>query len=567
MADVITALKELSTAPSEDAPFNKWLEFKEIVAFLKTNARQNEFVVYATIQHAFMHAIAVPMSLVNPPNVEDLMLWNCTATSSWGVCTTFSEPRSISISPPLDHTGSKTLDQGEQLVFSRRFEGRVGRKNYYEVLQKFVHLFDLHFLDERNAYCRIDKHGDIEEVIRIVMFPSQGGSYGGTVVTFNRKLLDEYLALTNSAIVRTFDFTRYRPSQFGGWSAPHLANYATDGDFSYRSHLEPGHASYLRGFQVVRPMITKAALIRRHDPTHDEDERQYASFIAQDWKNNVVREISCAPGATANYFTKSDLPFELSPAFFRSEVLSKYKTDSEKYRLDDRSINCREAWHLETYDINEAGQVHTYLIYLRYLPYEEQLHWKAYNEPPKGPISKRAFKTDFEGCWDFEYDALNSIKEKVRELRQKQVPWWTLRSENLIDRVHYPVTSSADEWSNEILLLDQLLVEGFETKWLRQKATSLGGNPDLKFGSLKLIEECLIRTGFAADDAQKLIAPLKAAHDLRSKLKGHASGSEAETIKRQALKDHGSYQQHFRILASACDEAVRAIAEQFAKFV
>jgi hypothetical protein len=148
MADVITALKELSTAPSEDAPFNKWLEFKEIVAFLKTNARQNEFVVYATIQHAFMHAIAVPMSLVNPPNVEDLMLWNCTATSSWGVCTTFSEPRSISISPPLDHTGSKTLDQGEQLVFSRRFEGRVGRKNYYEVLQKFVHLFDLHFLDE-----------------------------------------------------------------------------------------------------------------------------------------------------------------------------------------------------------------------------------------------------------------------------------------------------------------------------------------------------------------------------------------------------------------------------------
>jgi hypothetical protein len=125
-------------------------------------------VVYATIQHAFMHAIAVPMSLVNPPNVEDLMLWNCTATSSWGVCTTFSEPRSISISPPLDHTGSKTLDQGEQLVFSRRFEGRVGRKNYYEVLQKFVHLFDLHFLDERNAYCRIDKHGDIEEVIRIV---------------------------------------------------------------------------------------------------------------------------------------------------------------------------------------------------------------------------------------------------------------------------------------------------------------------------------------------------------------------------------------------------------------
>jgi hypothetical protein len=220
-----------------------------------------------------------------------------------------------------------------------------------------------------------------------------------------------------------------------------------------------------------------------------------------------------------------------------------------------------------TYDINEAGQVHTYLVYLRRLPYEEQLHWKAYNEQPKGPISKRAIRTDFEGSWDFEYDALNSIKEIVRELHSKQVPWWTLRSEKLIDQVHYPVTASADEWANEILLLDQLLVEGFETKWLRQKATSLGRTADAKFGSLKLVEECLVGAGFAQDDAQKIIAPLKTAHDLRSKLKGHASGKEAAAIRKQALKDHGSYQQHFRSLAAVCDEAVRVIAEEFAKMV
>ncbi len=495
------------------------------------------------------------------------MSWNCNATSSWGACTTFSEPPSIYISPPLDHTGSKTLNQGEQLIFARKFEGRVGRKNYYEVLQKFVQVFDLHFLEERNAYCRFDKHGDIEDVIRIVVLPDKGSAYGGTVVTFNRKVLDEYLALTDSVIARTFDFTHYRPSQFGGWSAPHLAEYTTDGDLSYRTHLEPGHASYLRGFQIVRPVTTKESLIKRHDPTARDEERQYASFIAHDWKNKVVREVSCAPGATANYFTKSDLPFELSPAFFRPEVLSKYKADFEKYRLDDRSISCRAAWHLETYDVNEAGQVHTYLVYLRHLPYEEQLHWKAYNELPKGPISKRAIKTDFEGSWDLEYDALNSIKEMVRELHRKQVPWWTLRSEGLLEQVNYPVTSSADEWANEILLLDQLLVEGFETKWLRQKATSLGRNADPKFGSLKLLEECLIGAGFAEEDAKKVIAPLRAAHDLRSKLKGHASGKEAVAIKKQVLKDHISYQMHFRSLATACDEAVRAVAEEFAKMV
>ena len=50
----------------------------------------------------------------------------------------------------------------------------------------------------------------------------------------------------------------------------------------------------------------------------DQKDRKYESFIAMDWKNGVTREISTEPGQTANYFTQSDLPFELSPAFFSS---------------------------------------------------------------------------------------------------------------------------------------------------------------------------------------------------------------------------------------------------------
>jgi len=32
---------------------------------------------------------------------------------------------------------------------------------------------------------------------------------------------------------------------------------------------------------------------------------------------HLIFEATEAPGATANYFTKSDLPFEMSPTFFR----------------------------------------------------------------------------------------------------------------------------------------------------------------------------------------------------------------------------------------------------------
>ena len=95
----------------------------------------------------------------------------------------------------------------------------------------------------------------------------------------------------------------------------------------------------------------------------------------------------------------------MSPVFFNAEVLHKYKADTEKYTLEDRSINCRGTWSLQTYDVNEAGQVHTYLRYLGYLPYKEQLYWQSFNEWPKAALSERAIATDFKGEFHTDYDS------------------------------------------------------------------------------------------------------------------------------------------------------------------
>ncbi|HXN50826.1 MAG TPA: hypothetical protein VN943_02740 [Candidatus Acidoferrum sp.] len=567
--DPVSRLIHISKTPSDKAEFESWLKMDDAVAFLKDNTHQNEFVVYASTECMFMHAVLVPSASLNPPNVEDLMRWGHNPYSSWGISVSFSggKPGAVSVVPPLDGTGTKTLEGGEQLVFGRDFEGRVGNKNYYEVLQKFTHLFGLHFLESRSAYCRLDKHGDIEDVIRIIEIPGRGTEYGGTIITFRRDLLDEYMVLTDSTIVRMFDVTRIPHLQFGGWSDSHEVESTEEPDLFYRSHVEPGHASYMRGCQIVPSLTPKEAILKRHRNWGGHEEgKQYASFIVLDWKNSAVREVSCAPGATANYFTKSELPFETSPVFFRPEVLSKYKADSEKYRLEDRSITCRGAWHLQTYDINDAGQVHTYIVYLRNLPYEEQLYWKAYNEKPKGTISKRAYKSDFEASWDQEYDPLSSLKGALHEWNSTRVPWWTLRSEKLPDQVHYPVTASPDEWANEILQFDQLVVEGFETKWLRDVAGELGRTPDAKVGSIILVEECLIGLGYPEDAASKIVAPLKTLHYLRTRLKGHASSVEAiNTIRKETLAEHGSYKKHFRVLAEQVDQSIRTVENMFPK--
>jgi hypothetical protein len=566
MSNIQQQVQAISQPPSIKTEFERWVKGEIAIDFLMRNAAADEFVVYAGVQNTFMHSVFVPERVLDTSEIDEFLSFDANPFSGWGISIAFDEERSASIAPPLEHTGSKLIDQGEQIVFGRNFEGLTGDHNYFEVLQKLTQIFDLHFIKERNAYCKLDQHGDLEDMIRIIDLPEQRDDWGGTIITFNRDLLDQYAALTGSVIVRVFDFMQFRKNEFNGWSNSHEATIVQRDDLTYRMHVQNGHSGFLRGCQIVRSRKPKSDLLRIL-AYGDQEERQYASFLAWDWKNKVLREISTDPAATANYFTESDLPFELSPTFFRAEVLSKYKSNTEKYRLEERSIGCRGAWHLQSYDINEAGQVHSYIVYLRRLPYEEQLYWRAFNERPKGGISKGAMKTDFQGCWDLDYEPLGSLRTKLRDLSKHGVLWWTLRAPTLMDQVHYPATTSPDEWANEILQLDQLLVEGFEEKWLRKSADVLGRAAEKDARSLKLLEECLI--GLDHDhneaDAKALIAPLRELHLLRSKVKGHAGGEEAAALRQKALSEHSSYRQQFWDLCARCDEALEKISASLQK--
>jgi hypothetical protein len=562
MPTSVELLRQISRVPSSPQEFDKWLACTDAIVFLQATAEDDEFILYGSRRHAYLNTVVASAATISNAPREELLKWDFNPTHGWSITHSFS-PESLAIASPLERPGSSAYKGAEQLVFVRYFDGRLGEARYVELLQRFLQLFDLHFLEERSAYCRIDERGDIEDVIRIITTSGDEDGQGELFVTCQRDLLDQYLVLTDSVLARTFDFTRYRESDFAGWPNEGTPQYEMKGDIHYRLFHAVGYGSYLRGVQVVRSQLTRETLLKRFD--YRVNDREYASFIAYDFKNKMVREISTEPGATANYFTDSELPFETSPVFFRPEVLQKYKADADKYKLEDRSITCRNAWYLKSYDVNEAGQIHTYVVYLRDLPYEEQLYWKSYNEAPKATISKRAYKTDFEGSWDAEYDPLTSLREALRSVENARTGWWKLRSANLPDRVHYPVTTSSDEWANEILALDQLVIEGFEDRWLRSKAKELGRNPKPELRPLRLAEECLIGFGFHQDDARGHLSPFHELHNLRSEIKSHAGGRSALATRKRVLREHKTYTDHFRSLCTQIDESLRLLAEVFAR--
>lgn len=408
----LTDLKKINELPVDDS--QRWLiNAESSIDFLKLNSESDEIVIYANGSSVLIHGVLAPTAKVTPPDGKDLQDNNFPMPDdSWRIQQVWDggEGHRMYLEEPLS-SSSKSFKGGEKLIFRRSFTGVTEGPSTIELSQKLIHSLDLHYVPKRTAYCRLDAKGDIEDVIKVTQL-NKGSTWEYLdVVTVRRKDLDAFMALSDTCLVLRFDFTRVRWGSFGDWGD--INHYSREADDLFYHGDADGQGSFCNGAFVVRPRVTVDELVQVWKNEERNTNRNYAKFKIYDRKNDVNVETSCGPEFISNYFQKSELPWEISPAFFRPEVLHRFKADPEKYTLEDRSISCRNAWYLKTYDINEAGQVHSYIGYLADLPYEEQLYWQSFNEWPKGPISARAHETDIVGNWHQEYEPLGALKLKV----------------------------------------------------------------------------------------------------------------------------------------------------------
>jgi hypothetical protein len=407
-------LNQLLRLAGRDVDLNAWLAGAEsAIEFVKHNARGEWIVLYACLPHVLIHCVLAPLKQLAKPDRRDLSHdfvrigrgWHIEHLSGGG------RPDRVYLASALADE-FKTLKGGEKLVFQRSWAGAADVPT--EISQRLVHALDLHYVDTRSAYCRLDEQGDVEDVIKIIDVPSQKSLESILVVTIRAREFYEYARLARMGMVFFFDFTRYLSGTFSGWSNPERFEHG-DADLFYNGGVESGNGSYVNGRYIFIPPVTLRQIVSRYKERQNPSRQRYASFKILELKTGKRIETSCDPKKTSNYFQpKSPLPLEMSPAFFRAEVIHRYKADKSKYRVEDRKIRCRGTWALRTYDVNEAGQVHTYLRYLAELPYQEQLYWQSFNEWPKGTISKRAWRTDFEGEWSTEYEPLRRLGGRLR---------------------------------------------------------------------------------------------------------------------------------------------------------
>ena len=545
-------IEDLDQPPIAPADYSPWILAPRHLQFVKDNRLDDEVILYASGPFTFIHAVVTKETDLDNIDHDDLLDWDTSPYTSRASYVHQGDTDDVWIEYHESRPKPTTIPNRQNLIFARAIDRDDTRDSlYYEVLQEFAHVAGIHWRPEQRAYCRLDHSGNIEPVVSITQ---RDDSSPVALVTCKRKPLEQYLAASGNVLVQFFEFMMANHDEFNGWYDCTPQQTVESDEFLYTQLIIPRKHAWTRGVQIDHPTTPKPELLRSIIDSWSMPEiQQYVQFKAIDHRHGQVKLISTDPAHTTNYFEAhlNSLPYEVSPAFFDAEVLSKYKADRDKYTVDERNrtIYCRGSWSLNRYDINEAGQVHAYICYLQQLPETEQLHWRQFNQEPQGSISTRAFEQDIKGEWSSHQTPLDSILEIADKWSQANHHWWDLTDKSLLSKVTTPVAESRDEWGRSFLDLATLINQNFNTKAIAKLLTDNGIDYAKGEGSLTLIER-LISSQRPSNEPIRLNG-LKEAQQIRSKVTAHGGGRQANNIAQRALLDHGTYKAHFE---HVCDQ-------------
>lgn len=431
----------------------------------------------------------------------------------------------------------------EPLVISRNFNGLA--EDYNEISEEFRLLFNLYFNKVNNEYI------DLIDNTKVIEINDKG------FTRVNKKYLKRYLAVKNMVLVLCVD-SRYFLSEFDESINDDSVSYSDD-SLVYNLKIGKCGVEKLRNFSLLyaKKLIYGCKLIDCGIWPYEE-KKEYENFIIGMDEDGKDISFTCNPDKLSNYFgANPSAPHYLTPVYFDKEVLNKYYSKPEVYKVDDCIIRCGDLWSLYI-DNQKLDYVSAYLGDLgRDLPSKkEQLHWKSYNKAIDGSLSKTKFQRDFMSI-STNPEAVDFIfKNKYIETNEKfknKLGWNLFLELDNQDKYNFeglriPVTNSIVEMDMLTLSLVKVLLDSLNEKNILKQLT---GTYEKLNGSISRLEMWLKEKQLV--NYQEHIKFLRNLQQLRSRGTGHRKGEGYSKIAKVFDVSKGNYIDSF---SSILEQAV-----------
>ena len=523
--------------------------------------RGSEVIVCGLAEGVFVQTL-ITNKIDREWNIEELLDWNFGACDEWSIG--FQENQSWH--RPLQGCGTPTFERADKLVYLRSIEGMLTSKMYVEIDQRLSHSLGLHWRDEVSGWGRINSHGDWETIVTHCTEPSPHDGRISHLVTMKRAAIGSLANALGGEAITVFDVIRMRygatPDAGQDDRIKEIIN-PTGSRTIYKSSIGVG-ATYIRGIQILCPNRNLSWAIYG-----EEDEQLAVPLIYKiyDWRHKTVRDVSYQNGEITNYFEKKEgMAYEMSPAFFTPEVLTKYKRDDEKYEITTNSIRCRNAWRLQYYNFDpEQNLVYAFIKDLNNFPSREQLHWIAHNVEPTraggnfGPITEHTERVLFQGEWDSDITPLDRLKHVVGELEGKW--WWNSPDSKQLARAGIAITESVREWGEEIKYLHQIVVESLDEGALRKDAVGRGMAKEeaRRLRSIRLLHSALVHEGIADTEADNCLQVFFDLSDTRNIADAHRSTDSREKLIKNMRRQYGTLNLAYTATVNDCIQSLERI--------
>lgn len=420
-------------------------------------------------------------------------------------------------------------------VGEMRFRALYHRLDYHQyrpsnwrLSDQFVLFYQLFFDEIDSIWKRIDEDGQVHQVARDLSSGTERR------IEIQSRFLKDYLAATNTALVRFHDWRRMSrieaPSNLDEMARLEVL------DENKRFHIwvdkggdvDASMWSRLLGKDLLMGFSEPAISLPEHSCDHRRG--KYEEFIIGEIDGKET-SFTCNEDFLANYFdTNRGNPHYLTPVFFRRGVLQKYISEPSRYTVSRGNLSCLSLWSLR-FDDQELEVINAWLGDLGRLPYAEQKHWRGFNILPRGSVSEHWAQTQLFSQWV--EPTGNAVYEFERAYEQLQSLWSAAFGSALfrklsaleqhLDVINLPVNDELPEIDRFLQSLSKRLCDSIDVQVLKQMDPK-GNDSGKDAGSLKRLRSALQAKGFAEKGIDVFVKPLETLQSLRSSGSAHRRG-------------------------------------------
>lgn len=302
----------------------------------------------------------------------------------------------------------------EPLVYRRDYYGV--RPSHLELSEEFRHFHNLFYDSERGEFMKVLDDGTEEVVARL----------RETSCEVRSREVRQFLAIKRMHLAVYFQIWLESSIALADLPQDEIHELYTDPLTIYEFEAAPIERTDAPAVRTLSKLIGKKLvpplpLERCGIWPYDEDEKNYPSFIIRTDSDGRPVEHSCDPDRLANAFgANPGAPFDLTPVFFRKDVLNKYYANPKKYTVEDGRVACASLWCLNI-DNNHPDYVVVWLYKLgRELPPGERAYWRSFNIAPDGRgISEVNYRRNILAEWTDAQAPDLVFKESYRRLAKK----------------------------------------------------------------------------------------------------------------------------------------------------